>query len=88
MPNQNIFSGRAWVCGDYIDTYMILPQEHWAGGDKVDKLDPEHLGQYAMEGVDPTFAQAARNGEYQFIGRLGQLASLCGRIRRVSLPAR
>jgi 3-isopropylmalate/(R)-2-methylmalate dehydratase small subunit len=67
METKNILHGRAWVCGDQTDTFMILPQQHWAGGDQIDNLDPEELGKYAMEGLDPSFSQEARSGKYQFI---------------------
>ena len=44
-------SGKAWVGGDDINTYAIIPQRHW----DLDNLDPVELGQWAMEEADPDF---------------------------------
>lgn len=49
--NPNVISGKAWVGGDDIFATDIIPQKHWG----LDNLDPEALGPWAMEGVDPDF---------------------------------
>jgi len=67
MASEIIMRGRAWVFGDYTDSYQILPQQYWHGGDKIGNLDPGVLGEHAMEGAEPLFAKAAKAGEYQFI---------------------
>jgi len=67
MSRQNVMEGVAWVCGDCTDTYKILPQDYWMGGDNASRLDPDELGSHAMEGIDASFANAARAGKYQFI---------------------
>ena len=66
MANE-IMKGRAWVCGDYTDSYQILPQQYWHGGDQIGHLNPDELGKHAMEGADASFAQHARDGKYHFI---------------------
>jgi 3-isopropylmalate/(R)-2-methylmalate dehydratase small subunit len=44
---------KAWVGGDDISTYAIIPQRHW----DLDALDPVVLGRWAMEGADPAFKE-------------------------------
>jgi 3-isopropylmalate/(R)-2-methylmalate dehydratase small subunit len=63
----NILIGRAWVCGDFTDSYKILPQQYWMGGDKVGNLDPNELGKHVMEDVDKSFAESAKSGKFAFI---------------------
>ena len=67
MASENILKGRAWVCGDYTDSFMILPQRYWDSPEKIANLDPDVLGQYAMKGLSDSFSQDARDGKYQFI---------------------
>jgi len=67
MAMETIFKGKAWVCGDYTDSYKILPEQYWQGGAKVGNLNMEELGKHAMEGADPNFAREASAGKYSFI---------------------
>lgn len=67
MANETILKGKAWVCGDYTDSYKIIPERYWNGAAKIASLDMEELGQHAMEGVDPNFAADALAGKYSFI---------------------
>lgn len=48
--------GKAAKFGDNINTDVILP------GKYLELIDPEELGKHALEGLDPTFAQRAREG--------------------------
>lgn len=64
MTMESVLKGKAWVCGDYTDSYLILPEPYWK---KAGSLDMEELGKHAMEGVDPNFAAAAAAGKYSFI---------------------
>ena len=59
-------TGKAWVGGDNINTYAIIPQKRW----NLDKMDPEELGKWALEDADPAFADkegAFRDGGYTFV---------------------
>jgi 3-isopropylmalate/(R)-2-methylmalate dehydratase small subunit len=67
MAKETILKGKAWVCGDFTDSYKILPECYWNGAAKIASLDMEELGQHAMEGVDPHFAADALAGKYSFI---------------------
>jgi 3-isopropylmalate/(R)-2-methylmalate dehydratase small subunit len=67
MAKKTILKGKAWVCGDYTDSYKILPEEYWQGGAKVGNLNMEELGKHAMEGADRNFAAEASSGKYSFI---------------------
>jgi 3-isopropylmalate/(R)-2-methylmalate dehydratase small subunit len=68
MAKENILRGRAYVFGDYIDTYQILPDKYWkTGSQRAGTPIPEELGKHAMDGADPSFAAKARAGEYSFI---------------------
>ena len=67
MSAPNIIEGRAWVCGDYMDSYQILPAPYWSGGDKVGSLDQGELSRHVMEDLDPSFAREAAAGNYSFI---------------------
>ena len=67
MEEETILKGKAWVCGDYTDSYQILPERYWNSAEKLASLDPADLGQHAMAGADPNFAADARNGKYAFI---------------------
>lgn len=53
--NLNV-EGKAVKFGDNINTDVILP------GKYLELIDPEELGKHALEGLDPTFAQRAREG--------------------------
>ena len=53
--NLNV-QGKAVKFGDNINTDVILP------GKYLELIDPEELGKHALEGLDPTFAQRAREG--------------------------
>lgn len=61
-----ILKGNAWVCGDFVDSYQILPQAYW-GGAKIGRLSEQDLGAHAMEGVDPDFNAGMQAGKYHFI---------------------
>ena len=65
MIETNI-TGKAWVGGDDISTYDIIPQSRW----NLDSLDPDELGKWAMEDADPDFhgkENALRNSGYTII---------------------
>ncbi len=64
MTMESVLKGKAWVCGDYTDSYQILPEEYWK---KPGSLNMAELGKHAMEGVDPNFAADAAAGKYSFI---------------------
>lgn len=64
MAMESILKGNAWVCGDYTDSYQILPEPYWK---KPGSLNMQELGKHAMEGVDPNFAAEAASGKYSFI---------------------
>jgi 3-isopropylmalate/(R)-2-methylmalate dehydratase small subunit len=67
MREKAMLRGKAWVCGDFTDSYKILPEQYWKGGSKIGNLNMEELGRHAMEGADPDFAAQALAGEYSFI---------------------
>jgi 3-isopropylmalate/(R)-2-methylmalate dehydratase small subunit len=67
MASETILKGKAWVCGDYMDSYKILPEKYWQGGAKVGNLNMQELGKHAMEGADRDFAAEAASGKYSFI---------------------
>jgi 3-isopropylmalate/(R)-2-methylmalate dehydratase small subunit len=58
--------GKAWVCGDFVDAFKILPQAYW-GGAKIGCLSEQELGKHAMEGVAPNFYSDVQAGKYHFI---------------------
>jgi 3-isopropylmalate/(R)-2-methylmalate dehydratase small subunit len=64
MTIEHVLKGKAWACGDYTDSYQILPEQYWK---KAGSLNMEELGKHAMEGVDANFAAAAASGKYSFI---------------------
>jgi 3-isopropylmalate/(R)-2-methylmalate dehydratase small subunit len=49
-------SGKAIKFGDNINTDVIIP------GKYLESIDPEELGRHALEGLDPTFPQRAKEG--------------------------
>jgi 3-isopropylmalate/(R)-2-methylmalate dehydratase small subunit len=67
MSQEMVIKGRAWVCGDYVDAYKILPEKHWRGGTQFGEFNLEEMGKHAMEGVDPDFGPAALEGKYSII---------------------
>jgi 3-isopropylmalate/(R)-2-methylmalate dehydratase small subunit len=67
MVQEIIIKRRAWVCGDYVDAYKILPEKYWRGGAQMGSLNAEEMGKHAMEGVDPGFASNAMAGKYSII---------------------
>ena len=68
MRKEDLLRGKAWVCGDYTDTYKILPEKYWKGqASRTGKMNDEELGRHVMEGVDPGFAAEAFSGKYSFI---------------------
>lgn len=68
MPKEDSLKGRAWVCGDFTDTYKILPEKYWKGqASRAGKMNDEELGRHAMEGADPGFAADALAGKYAFV---------------------
>ncbi len=59
-------TGKAWVGGDNISTYAIIPQRRW----NLDKMDKEELSMWAMEDVEPRFENnsgAFKNEGYTFV---------------------
>jgi len=67
MKSEKVLKGKAWVCGDYTDSYKILPEQFWKGGTQLGGLNVEELSKHAMAGVDPNFAVEAAAGKYSFI---------------------
>lgn len=55
--------GKAYVCGDHIDTDQIIP------GKYLVKDDPEFLGRHALEGLDPEFPKKAKDYKIIVAGR-------------------
>jgi len=53
--------GQAWVFGDYVNTDQILP------GKYLDR-PMEEVGRYAMTGLDETFPQRVRPGDFVVAG--------------------
>ena len=49
-------SGKAVVFGDNVNTDVIIP------GKYLTLLDPAEMAKHAMEGLDPNFAEKAKNG--------------------------
>jgi len=56
-------SGKAVTFGDDVNTDVIIPSKY------LTSLDPEELAKHAMEGVDPDFAEKAREGVILVAGR-------------------
>ncbi len=48
---ETIIKGKAWVGGDNISAYNIIPQDRWTH----EGLDPNVLGKWALEDGDPSF---------------------------------
>lgn len=48
--------GKAVVFGDNVNTDVIIPSKY------LTTLDPNELAKHAMEGLDPTFYEKAREG--------------------------
>lgn len=48
---DGIIKGKAWVGGDDIFAFDIIPQKRWT----FDGLNPDILGKWALEDVDPEF---------------------------------
>src|SRR3990170_7987240 len=55
------YTGRAWVFGDHVNTDQILP------GRFLDR-PMEDVGQYAMAGLDVTFTQRVKPGDFVVAG--------------------
>ena len=55
--------GKAVIYGDNIDTDIIIP------GRYLVLQDPEKLAEHAMEGVDPSFPEKAREGVILVAGK-------------------
>lgn len=47
---NTIIRGNVWACGDYVDTYQILPKEYWMGD--IGSLNEEELAKHVMEGYE------------------------------------
>ncbi len=56
-------SGKAVVFGDNVNTDAIIP------GKYLTLLDPAEMAKHAMEGLDPSFAEKAKNGVIIVAGR-------------------
>jgi len=56
-------SGKAVVFGDDVNTDVIIPSKY------LTSLDPEELAKHAMEGLDPEFAEKAKDGVILVAGR-------------------
>ena len=63
---DNIVTGKAWVGGDDIFAFDIIPEKRWT----LDNLDPKDLGRWALEKVDPEFADVEngfKNSGYSIV---------------------
>jgi 3-isopropylmalate/(R)-2-methylmalate dehydratase small subunit len=63
---ETVITGKAWVGGDDIYAFNIIPQKRW----NFDYLSEEELGRWAMEGVVPSFENkewAMRDAGYSII---------------------
>lgn len=63
---QSVVRGKAWVGGDDIFAFDIIPQNRWT----LDNLNPDDLGRWALENADPDFkdkANAFKNEGYTFV---------------------
>jgi 3-isopropylmalate/(R)-2-methylmalate dehydratase small subunit len=49
--SNTIIKGKAWVGGDNITAYDIIPMKRWTH----DTMDPNVLGKWALEDADPNF---------------------------------
>ncbi len=58
-----IIEGRVHKFGDNIDTDAIIPAPHLV------TTDPEELGKYCMEGIDPQFSRRVKKGDIVVAGR-------------------
>jgi 3-isopropylmalate/(R)-2-methylmalate dehydratase small subunit len=58
-----LISGKAIKFGDNINTDVILPGKYMV------VIDPEELGRHAMEGLDPSFPERAREGVILVAGK-------------------
>jgi len=56
-------SGKAVVFGDNVNTDVIIPSKY------LTLLDPVQIAQHAMEGLDPSFPEKAKNGTIIVAGR-------------------
>jgi 3-isopropylmalate/(R)-2-methylmalate dehydratase small subunit len=56
-------SGKAVIFGDNVNTDVIVPSEY------LTLLDPTELAKHAMEGLDPDFAEKAKEGVVIVAGR-------------------
>ena len=54
---KKVIKGRAYVFGDNLDTDQIYP------GQFLELVEARDIGQHAMEGADPDFAQVFQPGE-------------------------
>ncbi len=61
---NSVIRGKAWVGGEHIYAYDLVPQKHW-----TDPLDPELNSRWIMEGVDPAFQDenAFKNMGFTFV---------------------
>jgi 3-isopropylmalate/(R)-2-methylmalate dehydratase small subunit len=63
---EQIVKGKAWVGGDDIFAFDIIPEKRWT----LDNQDPGDLGRWALERVDPEFTDkenAFKNSGYSII---------------------
>ena len=56
-------AGKAIVFGDDVNTDVIIPSKY------LTTLDPRELAKHAMEGLDPRFAEKAKEGVILVAGR-------------------
>lgn len=56
--------GRVWKYGDDVNTDVIFPGKY-----TYTVLDPEEMGKYALEDLDPTFAKEAQPGDVIVAGK-------------------
>jgi len=56
-------SGKAVIFGDDVNTDVIIPSKY------LTSLDPKELAKHAMEGLDPGFAEKAKEGVILVAGK-------------------
>lgn len=54
--------GRAFVFGDDVDTDQIIP------ANRITSDDPDHLADYCLSGIDPSFADRFESGDVVVAG--------------------
>lgn len=72
--DELIRKGRAWKCGDNIDTDQIFPSKY------MEVHDPAEAAKHLMEGIDSQFGQKVKEGDFLVAGKNFGLGSIRGGI--------